>query len=520
MKKNWLKLVALLLSAFVTMTFVSCDDDTDDDNGGNEVLVEDGLYVKGAGTALVDLDPKGMMKTTRNEVVQEDRTELKEIYIAVEAGGSFNIVEVAGAENKMYGPGDDFISIADADLDNDEPRPGLSKGSIIESETAFTVTEAGLYHVTFDTELGKGSVAKADWGIIGAATPGGWSGSTQLTASTFDKESITFSLENVEMKANEYKFRYSNGWKIILDAEYDLGDGDAGIKVNTNLGGALDVLVPGGDNIANTVAGLYTMTVTWTLADGLSASAEKTGDLAITDWTNIDYDVFGTGVSGDNANAVDDPSSWGWGKSLRFAAPEIEGEVANGAIFTYKLEGLTLSPADAEGFAFRTHDDGEYNGTVHRFAVVDTAASSDKVVSTTNGYGDVNANVTVEGQYDIILEVDASDNDKTVVTIVEAGAATYDMWGIIGSATPSGWDADTDLTPNEDGTEWTWTGDLVAGEYKFRANDLWDSQIGDNGSGGAEFSNNATAWVIAEGEAGNYTITLDSETPAVTITKN
>jgi len=44
--------------------------------------------------------------------------------------------------------------------------------------------------------------------------------------------------------------------------------------------------------------------------------------------------------------------------------------------------------------------------------------------------------------------------------------------GIIGSATPGGWDSDTDLIDNGDGT-FSVTLDLVDGEAKFRANDDW-----------------------------------------------
>lgn len=49
--------------------------------------------------------------------------------------------------------------------------------------------------------------------------------------------------------------------------------------------------------------------------------------------------------------------------------------------------------------------------------------------------------------------------------------------GIIGSATPGGWDTDTDLTAKGDGT-FEATLDLIVGEAKFRANDSWDTNWG------------------------------------------
>jgi hypothetical protein len=45
---------------------------------------------------------------------------------------------------------------------------------------------------------------------------------------------MDFVVDEVTMLENEYKFRYSNGWKIILDTELDLGEGKTGVKVNTN----------------------------------------------------------------------------------------------------------------------------------------------------------------------------------------------------------------------------------------------------------------------------------------------
>ncbi len=57
-------------------------------------------------------------------------------------------------------------------------------------------------------------------------------------------------------------------------------------------------------------------------------------------------------------------------------------------------------------------------------------------------------------------------------------------WGIIGSATPGGWDSDTNMTLNSATKgEYTWSADitLTDGKIKFRANDGWDINFGDDG---------------------------------------
>lgn len=62
---------------------------------------------------------------------------------------------------------------------------------------------------------------------------------------------------------------------------------------------------------------------------------------------------------------------------------------------------------------------------------------------------------------------------------VDLSAKTYTLTpftiGIIGNATPSGWDSDTDMTYNPEERCWEIKGvELSDGEMKFRANDNWD----------------------------------------------
>ncbi|MEO7174885.1 MAG: SusE domain-containing protein [Saprospiraceae bacterium] len=80
-------------------------------------------------------------------------------------------------------------------------------------------------------------------------------------------------------------------------------------------------------------------------------------------------------------------------------------------------------------------------------------------------------------------------------------------WGLIGDAVPvTGWDSDQDLTYDELSKTWIITLALNSGSIKFRANDGWDLNYGDDGVDGIVEANGAN---ISVGEAGNYTITLD-----------
>ncbi|NMM49534.1 SusE domain-containing protein [Marinigracilibium pacificum] len=92
-------------------------------------------------------------------------------------------------------------------------------------------------------------------------------------------------------------------------------------------------------------------------------------------------------------------------------------------------------------------------------------------------------------------------------------------WGIIGAATPSGWDADTDLTYDENSQSWKVTADMIAnGSFKFRANDGWQIDFGIDEEGNLAYANHP--WLdyveqphLTVPEDGNYTITLDLHIP-------
>ena len=97
-------------------------------------------------------------------------------------------------------------------------------------------------------------------------------------------------------------------------------------------------------------------------------------------------------------------------------------------------------------------------------------------------------------------QVTANLNDLTV---------KYDKlsWGIIGDATPSGWGSDTDMKYNNGTRTWTITTALIGGkEMKFRLNDDWGTNYGDDGANGSVELNGANIKIATDG---NYRITLD-----------
>ena len=91
-------------------------------------------------------------------------------------------------------------------------------------------------------------------------------------------------------------------------------------------------------------------------------------------------------------------------------------------------------------------------------------------------------------------------------------ALTYSVlktdWGVIGDATPGGWDADTNMTYDKASKTWKVALALKVGKIKFRANDAWDLNYGDTDFDGSLEEGGKD---IPIDVAGNYTITLNLE---------
>jgi starch-binding outer membrane protein SusE/F len=107
------------------------------------------------------------------------------------------------------------------------------------------------------------------------------------------------------------------------------------------------------------------------------------------------------------------------------------------------------------------------------------------------------------------VRVTANMNDNT-------WTATPMTWGIIGDATPNGWNGDTDMSYDPDSQTWTVTANMLHnGSFKFRANHAWSIDFGIDANGNLKYSDNPllpydpNVQNITVPEDGNYTITLD-----------
>jgi hypothetical protein len=125
-------------------------------------------------------------------------------------------------------------------------------------------------------------------------------------------------------------------------------------------------------------------------------------------------------------------------------------------------------------------DDGSFSGTLVESGESDITAAA--------GYYRVKANTT------------------SLTYTVEATT-----WGIVGAATPGGWDNSTPLTYNATTKKWEGTVALTAGEYKFRANNAWTINLGGDPDGDDSMNYDGPNLLIDA--AGNYTVVLDLSNP-------
>ena len=149
--------------------------------------------------------------------------------------GEYKFTSAPNWDNTNYGNGGDGKLSTDGGAGN------------LNAETGFYYLKANLNALTYEQ-------TKTEWGLIGDATPGGWDSSTPMA---YDRATNTWAVEATLEGGKELKFRANNEWTL-------------------NLGGALNNLTFGGDNIKIETSGTYSIELRLTNAlDGYSCSISK-----------------------------------------------------------------------------------------------------------------------------------------------------------------------------------------------------------------------------------------------------
>lgn len=162
------------------------------------------------------------------------------------------------------------------------------------------------------------------------------------------------------------------------------------------------------------------------------------------------------------------------------------------------------NPADLTTVIYSVRSDGNYEGYVYMNESAPKYKYTQGLSWDTN-WGDTGADGTLEPNgTDIALPSGGMYRLNVNLNALTHTFAKTD-WGLIGSATPTGWDSDTDMSYDAGSGTLKITIDLVAGDIKFRANDDWGVNLGDTGGNRIlEYGGDN----IPVAEAGNYTIEL------------
>ena len=173
--------------------------------------------------------------------------------------------------------------------------------------------------------------------------------------------------------------------------------------------------------------------------------------------------------------------------------------------------------ADVIGRLYSQNDDGFYEGFVN-FGPDGSEYKFTPEPDWDESFGDGDGDGMLESPGDNITSASSGFHRVQLNFNELTYTQTPTQWGLIGSATATGWDSDTDFTVDPATNLLTITAQLSAGEnmeFKFRANDAWDINFGDNdGDGSLEYNGGN----LSVDEAGTYLITLDLNGPTPTYT--
>ncbi|MCH2081136.1 MAG: RagB/SusD family nutrient uptake outer membrane protein [Saprospiraceae bacterium] len=138
------------------------------------------------------------------------------------------------------------------------------------------------------------------------------------------------------------------------------------------------------------------------------------------------------------------------------------------------------NPANAPALTSPNEDD-VFEGYIY-FEEADQKFIITRQRSFANNFGDDGQDGTLEPNGD---QIDVAEPGVYYLN-ADLTNLTYTLekveFGIIGSATANGWDSDIDMVYSPEDTAWVYEGLLSAGEMKFRANDDWAINYGDDGA--------------------------------------
>ena len=233
-----------------------------------------------------------------------------------------------------------------------------------------------------------------------------------------------------------------------------------------------------------------------------------------------------TAYAGTSSSGANQSSTVSKTASMNIEVLENVGACTDATLSNWGLVGSAVNGWGGTNRGFAAGNDVPFlsNGQDGMFRAVATLYDGEFKIREDNAwglnYGDNGADGTLEqnganiaisaGHY--VIDFDAVN---FTITITPAGT----VWGVVGSATLNGWGAAEDVKlvpdPCNDGVYIIKDVVLIDGEIKFRQDDAWGVNLGDNGADGTTEANGANIAV----SAGTYDMTLDTVNGTYTLTK-
>ena len=309
------------------------------------------------------------------------------------------------------------------------------------------VDAEGCYYITVDLNALTYSVELRNWSLVGDGI-GGWDKDVDLT---YSKENSAYYVTFDFTGSGEFKFRANHDWTYNLGIDKDGEPGD---------------LIENGKNIPSPGAGTYSIILSF--YGGYPTYEVIEGS----DISKFPIYIYEAGVN-NNWGEIQQPLYCGSGDGNYVGFFYAEGADWSGGLGAFKFRG------GADNW-----DNGNYGtGTMSDDGMTGTLIND-------GGSGNI---LVAPGFYRAEVNLKGMTYQLTAINSI----------GIVGPAQSGGWDADTDMTYNQETKAWEITINLAADEFKFRANDSWDINWGgpvDNLEfGGANLKIN---------EAGTYFIQL------------
>lgn len=252
----------------ILLVGVSCKDN---DNWTVVTDPQPGVYIQGTATVFSSNATTALLKEIKLDG-HDPMPSIIGMYTWLKKDGTFTFAEAnENGDLVQYGMGSVLES-------NDV----MQRMSIVPDANPFSVSADGLYYVVVNTQLAQLSLFPVKWGVIGDATADGWNGETLLSDISYNTSGAYAEFDGtVQLKSGTYKFRYGGTWGYEIPATDDskvkiYTDVTGGNKGDENfLTSGYTTLQNGGDNLVNSVAGLYKIALKYDIRSGtFSAKAE------------------------------------------------------------------------------------------------------------------------------------------------------------------------------------------------------------------------------------------------------